>query len=290
MPVKRLKPILSVLWRTVQLFNATDGWAIASHVALSALMALFPFLIFLTAVAAFFDLRSLSETVVTLIFESVPAVIAGPISAEVRNVLTVPRGDLLTVGVALAVWFASSGVEALRVGLNRAYGAVETRHFLWLRLESVVFVLIGTLVLLTLAFFVVFAPVAWKAFRHFLPHVAIPNESLLPLRFLVTALVAGGGLTFAHLWLPAGRRSLLDVLPGVVVTIAAWIAGGVGFSVYLVDFANYASTYAGLAGVMTAIIFLYLIALILLLGATLNASILERRRPRMAEPPAVMAD
>ena len=41
------------------------------------------------------------------------------------DALLVPRGDLLTIGVALALWFASSGVEAMRVGLNRAYGKVE---------------------------------------------------------------------------------------------------------------------------------------------------------------------
>ncbi len=57
-------------WRAALTFNAADGWAIASHVALSTLMAIFPFLIFLTAIAAFFDLSALSDTVVTLIFEA----------------------------------------------------------------------------------------------------------------------------------------------------------------------------------------------------------------------------
>nr|WP_254004941.1 YihY/virulence factor BrkB family protein [Pleomorphomonas sp. NRK KF1] len=263
-------------------FSAADGWAIASHVALSSLMALFPFLIFLTAIAAFFDLSALSETVVALIFESVPASIAAPIADEVKDVLLVPRRDVLTIGVALALWFASSGVEAMRVGLNRAYGTVENRNFLWLRLESIGFVLLGTLTFLTIAFLVVLAPVAWTALVHLVPAVEDFAWPLTFLRFGLTLLIAGSGLIASHLWLPAGRRSITEILPGVGLTLAAWIAGAYGFSLYLADFANYASTYAGLAGVMTAIVFLYLMALILLYGATLNAAISERRR-RAAE-------
>lgn len=274
---------LGPFWRAALTFNAADGWAIASHVALSALMALFPFLIFLTAIAAFFDLSALSATVVALIFESVPARIAAPIADEVKNVLLVPRRDVLTFGVALALWFASSGVEAMRVGLNRAYGTVENRNFLVLRLESIGFVLVGTVTFLSVAFLVVLAPVVWAAIVHLMPAVENFAWTLTFLRFGLTLLIAGGGLLAAHLWLPAGRRGIAQILPGIGLTLAAWIAGGYGFSLYLADFANYASTYAGLAGVMTAIVFLYMMALILLYGAMLNAALLERRR-RVAAP------
>lgn len=277
--MRALGRFIGPFWRAALTFNAADGWAIASHVALSALMALFPFLIFLTAIAAFFDLSALSATVVALIFESVPASIAAPIAGEVKNVLLVPRRDVLTFGVALALWFASSGVEAMRVGLNRAYGAVENRNFILLRLESIGFVLLGTLTFLTIAFLVVLAPVAWKGLVHLLPAIENFVWSLTLLRFGLTLLIAGGGLLAAHLWLPAGRRRIGEILPGVGLTLAAWIAGAYGFSLYLSDFANYASTYAGLAGVMTAIVFLYLMALILLYGAMLNAALVERRKP-----------
>jgi len=276
--VRALGRFIGPFWRAALTFNAADGWAIASHVALSALMALFPFLIFLTAIAAFFDLSALSATVVALIFESVPAGIAAPIAGEVKNVLLVPRGDVLTFGVALALWFASSGVEATRVGLNRAYGMVENRNFILLRLESIGFVLLGTLTFLTIAFLVVLAPVVWNGLVHLLPAIANFTWTLTLLRFGLTLVIASAGLLAAHLWLPAGHRNITDILPGVGLTLTAWIAGAYGFSLYLADFANYASTYAGLAGVMTAIVFLYMMALIFLYGAMLNAALVERRK------------
>jgi membrane protein len=268
-----LQRLLGPFWRAALIFNAADGWAIASHVALTSLMALFPFLIFLTAIAAFFDLSALSATVVALLFDSVPQRIAGPIANEVKRVLLVPRGDILTIGVALALWFASSGVEAMRIGLNRAYGTVETRNFLWLRLESIGFVLVGTLVSLTIAFLLVLAPIAWSAIIELLPAAREFGWSLTLLRYAVTFVIAGGGLIVAHLWLPCGKRRIAEILPGIGLTLAAWIAGAEGFSIYLANFGNYASTYAGLAGVMTAIVFLYLMAVILLYGATVNAAL-----------------
>lgn len=279
-----LRRFLGPFWRAALIFNAADGWAIASHVALTSLMALFPFLIFLTAIAAFFDLSALSATVVALLFDSVPQRIAGPIANEVKRVLLVPRGDILTIGVALALWFASSGVEAMRIGLNRAYGAVETRNFLWLRLESIGFVLVGTLVSLTIAFLLVLAPVAWSAIIELLPVAREFGWSLTLLRYAVTLVIAGGGLIVAHLWLPSGKRRIAEIMPGIGLTLAAWIAGAEGFSIYLANFGNYASTYAGLAGVMTAIVFLYLMAVILLYGATVNAALKAEPANDDAEP------
>ena len=68
------------------------------------------------------------------------------------------RSDLLTIGVALAIYFASSGIESLRIGLNRAYGVAEHRTWWVLRLESIGYVLLAAVGLLALSFLVVLAP------------------------------------------------------------------------------------------------------------------------------------
>src|SRR6202040_2166244 len=117
-------------------FPAEDGWAISSHIALTTLTSLFPFLIFVTALASFLGSEDLSDEAAKLMFDAWPAIVANPISNEVHNVLTAPRGGLLTVGAVLALYFSSSAIEALRVGLNRAYELVETRPGGLLRLES----------------------------------------------------------------------------------------------------------------------------------------------------------
>jgi membrane protein len=151
-------------------FLADDGWAIASHIALSALMALFPFLILVTALAGFlFGSTQLADEVADIVLQMWPTEVASPIASEVRRVLLGARSDLLTIGVALAIYFASSGIESLRIGLNRAYGVSESRSWWILRLESIGYVLIAAVGLLVLSFLVVLAPLIFASAVRYVP-------------------------------------------------------------------------------------------------------------------------
>jgi membrane protein len=266
---------LDAYWR----FSADDGWAIASHVALSTLTSLFPFLIFVTALAGFFGSERLSDEAAKLIFDAWPAIVANPISGEVHNVLTAPRGGLLTIGAILALYFSSGAIEALRVALNRAYETVETRPWWLLRLESIAYVLIGAASLLALAFLVVLWPLIWAAALSFAPALA-PLENLVTLaRLAIASVLMAISLLIAHRWLPSERRKFVEIAPGVALTIVCCIAFGEIFGAYLGEFArNYVSTYAGLASVMIALVFLYSMAAIFVFGGDLNAAIMRARK------------
>src|ERR1700680_2520738 len=124
-------------WRSFSESPADDAWAIPSHIALSTLMALFPFLIVLASLAGFFGSKELADQAVGLLLVVWPKQVADSLSSEIHDVLTTSRGDILTIGAVLAVYFASNGVEALRVALNRAYSVIEPRRWYWLRLESI---------------------------------------------------------------------------------------------------------------------------------------------------------
>src|SRR5262245_49305680 len=150
-------------------FNADDGWATASHIALSALMALFPFLIVLGSLAGFLGIREVADDVVGLMFETWPEEVADRIGEEVHAVLTTNRSGLLTLNLVLAVYFASSGVESLRIGLNRAYGVVDPRSWLVLRLEAIVYVLVTLAALLALGFLIVLGPLIFATAVQYAP-------------------------------------------------------------------------------------------------------------------------
>ena len=265
-------------------FLADDGWAIASHIALSALMSLFPFLILVTALGGFlFGSRQLADPVADILLQAWPTEVATPISGEIRRVLLGARGDLLTIGVALSVYFASSGIESLRIGLNRAYGVTESRSWWLLRLESIGYVLIGAVGLLSLAFFIVLAPLIINTAVRYSPTLE-PLWSLFnSLRISAAAIVLVVALLIVHKWLPAGRRSFMTILPGIAVTLALWLIAGELFGDYLSRFAyTYVSYYAGLASAMIALVFLYVIASIFILGGELNAAIMRWREAQKA--------
>src|SRR5262249_29056233 len=193
---------------------------------------------------------------------------------EHHQVLTNARGDILTVGAALSLFFASSGIESLRIGLNRAYDVVERRHWLLLRLESIAYVLVAALALLALSFLIVLGPLLFAAAARYAPALAALEWNYTVARYTVASIVLAGALVIAHKWLAAGRRRFRDIGIGVLVTIFLWLVTGFAFGRYLARFAhNYVSYYAGLASVMIALIFLYWTACIFIYGGELNAAI-----------------
>ncbi|MCP4615540.1 MAG: YihY/virulence factor BrkB family protein [Bradyrhizobium sp.] len=280
--MKAVRYVYQVVEDAFYTFLADDGWAISSHIALSTLMALFPFLIVLTALAGFFGSKELADQAAGLFLQTWPKQVADSLSNEVHDVLTTTRSDILTIGAALALYFASNGVEALRVALNRAYAVIEPRRWYWLRLESIGYTLVAAFTSLAMAFLIVLGPLFIEAARRHIPFFVESNERLLfYARYGITIFALVVALFILHAWLPAGRRRFLQILPGIVFTMVASLISGMVFGQYLARFAgNYVTMYAGLASVVIALVFLYFIAAIFVYGGELNAAIIKSRLPK----------
>jgi membrane protein len=279
--VRQLRYVFHVGLDAFYTFLADDGWAIASHIALSTLMALFPFLIVLTSLAGFFGSGELADQAAALMLETWPRQVADSLSIQIHDVLTTPRGGALTIGAVLAVYFASNGVESLRVAMNRAYAVSEPRRWYWLRLESIGYTLIAAFASLAMSFLIVLGPLILEATRRYIPLVVETNESFLNTsRYSIAILAMIGTLFIVHAWLPAGRRRFVQILPGIVFTMVASLVSGIVFGQYLARFANnYVTMYAGLASVIIALVFLYFIAAIFVYGGELNAAIIKSQLP-----------
>ncbi len=268
-------------------FGNDDGWALASHIALSALLALFPFLIVLTALAGFVGSKDVADDLANLLLQTWPKEVAEPLTREIHSVLTTTRGGVLTIGVVLAVYFSSSGVDSLRIALNRAYNVSETRSWWLLKLESIGYVLVAAIALLALGFLIVLAPLAFATAVKYASWLAPLEQQFTYARYAIASGMIIIAVVVAHKWLPGGKRRFIDIVPGLVVTLALWLAGGVLFGRYLAEFANnYVTTYAGLASAMIALVFLYWTASIFVYGGELNMEIIKERERELAEEAA----
>lgn len=272
---KPIRTTFKVVYDALFHFSDDDGWAMASHVALSTLLALFPFLIFGTTLAGFLGADRFADIAINTIVGAWPDEIAEPVANQIRQVLTVPRGGLLTVSVLAAAYFASNGVEAVRLSLNRAYRVEEDRTWWWLRIRSLGFVLLASIIFAFLSIMFVIVPIALHFTERWFPGLEDSLNRLSNARLVGTFLLLMFGLIIAHLFLAAGRRRLVDVLPGIFVTLILWSIFGSAFAYYLGTFAQYSATYAGLATPMILLVFLYSIGVILLLGAEINAALLK---------------
>jgi membrane protein len=138
-------------------------------------------------------------------------------------------------------------------------------------------VLVAVVIFAAISILLVAVPLALDYARSWLPLFADTLDVIFSWRIYGTLFVLTVGLLLVHLWLPAGRRRVYDVIPGVLLTLLLWLAGALIFAYYLATFANYTATYAGLASVMIVLIFLYMVGVIFIIGAEINAALMKFR-------------
>jgi membrane protein len=159
---------------------------------------------------------------------------------------------------------------------------VETRPWYLLRLESIAYVLVAALGLLALGFLIVLGPLIFHTALRYAPWLEPLEGTFTIFRFGIAVVVLAVALFVAHKWVPAGRRRTIEILPGIVATLALWLVAGVAFGRYLSQYSfTYVTYYAGLASAMIALVFLYWTASIFVYGGAVNAAIF---RPRTSEP------
>jgi len=277
-----------ISYNAIRHFFSENGSAFASNVTLSSMMAFFPFLIFMTTLAGFVDAKYYTQAGLSYILDMLPDALIHPISKEINNVLTTQRGGLLTVSALASVYFASNGVEALRTALNRAYRVNDERSIFFCRFQSLFFVLLSTISFLAISLLLVLAPLTLAILQEF-SDVGLYMGTIRFWRYFISAAVLLIGLFATHKWLPAGRRSFHDILPGIIFTFITWFVASIAFAEYLASFANYVSTYAGLASVVIAMVYANMLSYIFIIGGEINASIMFYRNRRQQPGQSIQA-
>ena len=135
-----------------------DGFEISGYIAYTAMFALFPFLIFLTSLGGFIGDANSAARLIDYITDYVPKDVADTLVPVVRQVIATPRHGLLTLGLATTIWSASSGIDALRLALDRAYVSSNPRPYILRKLQSFLFVVCGVVMIFLLSVLIILAP------------------------------------------------------------------------------------------------------------------------------------
>ena len=270
-------------WRLVMV---DEGLVLAGYIAFTAFLSLFPFLIFLAALAGFLGDRETADRFIEAMFEFMPDDVAETLAPAVGEVVGARHGGLLTFGILFTLWFASNGFEALRTGLNRAYGVSEQRAIWLLRLQSIAFVISGGLIILFLSLVVVLGPLVWRVLGPTVDQMLETRLVFGTARYVFAAVLLFGALIFLHRWLPNTRQALRRILPGVAATTVLWLLGASVFAWYVGHLTDYSVYYGSLGGVAITLMFFYVSAIIFIFGAEINA-VWREETGRQAAPQKV---
>jgi len=268
------KGILAGVWTG---FNHDNITIIAGGVTFSILLAIFP------AMAAFVAIYGLVADVsqaprhIAALAIFFPHDVMNLVGAEMIR-LAVARGGGLSLalagGVAISLWSANGAMRTLIVGLNVAYEARERRGFIKLTLVSIAF----TVGLLAFLFVAVFAFAAASVVGAFLGPVAawVINVARWP----ILTLAAAGGLCLLYRFGPCRPFARWRWISwGGAAATLLWLAMSAVFSLYLSTFANLGRTYGSLATIVAVMLWVWLSAIIVLLGAEMNSEIEKVQRP-----------
>ncbi|MCX8501679.1 MAG: YihY/virulence factor BrkB family protein [Alphaproteobacteria bacterium] len=249
-----------------------DIFILSSHVAFMLLLAVFPFLLFVTALANFLGNPLMAKQIIFTVLQVLPNDVATTLNPAVAALLELHKLNLLTLGVLLALWSASSAIEAIRMVINLAYGGVDRRSMVTKRIESILIVIIGAGCLLGISLLLIKGPYWVKSISNAMELTPRLKTQIKISRWIGASIALTTGLIFIHRYLPVNRPRFSQLLGGVTATLVILLMGAGFISHYLNEVSNLSSTYGSFAGVIITLLFFYLTALALGFGCEFNAT------------------
>lgn len=262
------------------------SFELAGHIAYTGLLAIFPFLIFLAALAGFLGNAAGGLASVQSMLNLLPQDVARTLDPVIHEVLDSRDGGLLTLGLLGALWVASNGIDALRIALNTAYDIEEQRPWWQIKLGSIGAIFVGGVVFLLLSVLVILGPLIWKGLLWLFPLGEADRWAFSLVRYLLATLVLMAALLALHRWLPGACLRIRSLLPGVIVTTILWLTAASLFSIYVAELGSYSATYGSLGGVIVTLVFFYVSAVLFIFGAELNSALLRREKKKGENPPS----
>jgi membrane protein len=243
----------------------------AAQLSYYFLFALFPALFFLVTLAAYLPVKGSLDEALARLNDVVPAQAMKIIREQLTQLATRQRPHFLWIGVALALWSASRGVDAVRTALNLSYDVKESRPF-WKTQGLAILMTVGTggVMMLALAGMAVGGNAGlWLADHLHVDRIYAVIWSWS--RFPLTALAVMFVIAVLYYFLPDVKQEWRFITPGSMMGTMLWLIASYGFSVYVTNFGSYDKTYGSIGGVMVMMTWLYLTGLIFILGGEINA-------------------
>lgn len=264
----------------------SDGFIHAGNLAYLALLTLFPFFIILAALAQFFDQGPETTRAIEGFLRTLPASVGDLLRKPISDVLAARTGSLLWLGALVGLWTVGSFIETIRDILRRAYGTGYSRAFWHYRLTSAALIIVSV-VLVLVSFSASLLLTGIEQFIYRLLPLAGNLSAWIGVGRLAPLLVLMGALYMLFYSLTPSKYRMSDCpkWPGAVFTAIWWMAVTMALPRALEMLGGYDRTYGGLAGVIIALFFFWLVGFGLVIGAQLNAALAEPPVPGVRDAP-----
>ena len=268
----------------------TRAFSMAAAMSYYFILSLVPLLIFLSAVLGYLPIPNLFGQLLGILAVLVPPDAMLMVQRILAGILQPHRGGVLSFGILSYLWTASGGFAASIDALNVAYDVKKTRSWWHDRLQALLLTmttgLLGLIGLLLL--------IAGPHFGHFLTDLfpiprafghVWPTVRVVTIFFSVVVAVE-----LQYYLAPNRKQRFRNTLPGALVAVSGIFLSSAALSYYFGHFADYDKTYGSMGAVVILMLWFYVVAVLVLVGAELNAELLKQidKRSAAAQPPHAM--
>jgi membrane protein len=269
--------------RTAREVMADNCLGLAAQLAYYFFLALFPALLFIVALVSFLPVQGLLDAITGMLGRVAPGEALSLIQEQILKIASGKDGGLLTLGMLGAIWSTSAGMTAIIDTLNQAYDIQESRPWWKVQLIAVsLTIALAVFIVISFALVVVGPTLAEKVavWAHMGPAFTW-TWKILQWPFVFGLVAIGMGLIYYYA--PDAVQEFILITPGSIFATALWLLISVAFKFYVTRFTSYTATYGLIGGAIVLMLWFYVSALAVLVGAELNAEI-EHASPYGKDP------
>lgn len=247
-----------------------DGIEHAGYLAFLSVLSIFPFMIFLISIVGFVGGSDIGAQMIFDAVNSLPNQAAQAILPRVKEIVSGPKQDFLTVAIIGVIWTASSSVEGLRTILNRAYRVHLPPPYIFRRLISILeFFIITFSITAVIMFFVIFPHIINYIHIDFIQNL-VTTYNLPKIHKIFIFIFLACAVSIIYYAIPNVKQQITRTFPGAVLTVILWTITQKLFLFYINQFDQFNFVYGSLAGITIYLMFFYLVNLIFIIGAEFN--------------------
>lgn len=253
----------------------------ASAISFNFFLAIFPSLIFFFTIIPFIPITNFQQSLLDIIRDFLPDSAYATVKTTVEDIVTRPRGGLLSVGFLLSLYFSTNGINSLMEAFDNTYHTIETRSAITQRLVAIFLVVIITILLIGSIGLITIGTVVLGRIlpEHFLES-SLYFSLIVSAKWLVTVTMLFLAISFIYYFAPAKRRHFRFISAGSTMATLLIIATTLGFNFYVDNFSKYNVIYGSIGTLLIVLVWIYLNSFSILLGFELNASILRAKREK----------
>ena len=253
----------------------------ASSLAFNFFLAFFPSIIVVFTLIPYIPINGLEKTLIEIIADILPPNTNKITFNAINDIVHNPNGELLSLGFLIALYFSTNGINSLIEAFNSSYHINESRSMLKQKILSFILTFIIGTILMIAILLIIFTKIIINYLVKIKLITSLSIKSIIFGKWIIIISMLFFGITLLFNLGPAIKEKWKIITPGALISTFLIIITSIAFNYYIDNFSNYNKIYGSIGTLIILLLWIYINAIILLIGFELNVSILNAKKNKL---------